>query len=96
VYSIKQVESGLLKFIDKELLPNLTATGEQMLIRFCQSRMAQMMGVVTPDGQINVDVMKNVAYNFVPQEGLAFTFAGATIKFTRADIDTIYKMIKEG
>lgn len=96
MYSIKQVESGLLKFIDKELLPSLTATGEQMLIRFCQSRMAQMMGVVTTDGQINVDVLKNVAYNFVPQEGLAFTFAGATIKFTRSDIDTIYKMIKEG
>lgn len=96
MYSVKQVEAGVLKYIDKELLPNLMVTGEQMLNHFCSSRAAQMLGVVSPEGLINIDVVRSVALNFIPPEGKVFNFAGASLRFTRDDVETLCRMIKEG
>lgn len=95
MYSIKQVESGLLKYIDKELMPQLTQTGEAILANLCHNRAAQMLGVASADGGINIDMMRNVAQTFVGDNGLTFTVMGVDIRFTKDDIDTLYKMIKE-
>lgn len=96
MYSVKQIEAGVLKYVDKELMPNLLTTGEQMLNHFCSSRTAQVLGIVSPEGLINIDVVRSVALNFIPPEGKVFTFAGASIRFTRDDIETLCRMIKEG
>lgn len=96
MHSIKQVEAGLLKYIDKELLPNLTKAGEIMLTNFCQSKTAQLFGVVSPDGQINIDVLRGVCRGLVPDSGLVISMMGAEMRFTKEDVDAIYRMIKEG
>lgn len=96
MHSIKQVEAGLLKYIDKELLPNITKAGEVMLTNFCQSKTAQLFGVVSPDGGINIDVLRGVCKGLIPDNGLAVSFMGAEMRFTKDDVDTVYKMIKEG
>ena len=95
MYSIKQVEGGLLKFIDKELIPQLTKAGEAILGNLCGNKAAQMLGVVTPDGGINVDMLRNVAQTFVGDNGLTFTVMGVNIRFTKEDVETLYKMIRE-
>ena len=93
--TIKQVEAGLLKYIDKELIPNIKQMGEVMLANLCQKKAAQFMGLVTADGMINVDTLHTLALNFVPEIGLTKTIMGVEIKITRADVETLYKMIKE-
>lgn len=96
MYSIKQVESGLLKYIDRELIPNITKVGEAMLTNFCGSKTAQIFGITSQDGGINIDVLRNVCKGLIPEAGLTFSFMGADIRFSKEDVDTIYKMIKEG
>lgn len=93
--TIKQVESGLLKYIDKELMPNVKQMGEVMLANLCQKKAAQFMGLVTADGMINVDALRTLALNMVPETGISKTIMGVEIKFTRADVETLCKMIKE-
>ena len=96
MYSVKQVENGLLKYVDKELLPNLVELGDAMLNNLCHNRMAQMLGVVTPEGRINVDVVRSLALTFVGENGLKFHVMGVDVAFTKDDIDKVYQMIKEG
>ena len=96
MYTIKQVENGLLKYIDKELLPNLVQIGEAMLNNLCHNRAAQMLGIVTPEGGINVDVVRSLALTFVGENGLNFHAMGVDISFTKEDIEKVYRMIKEG
>lgn len=95
MYSVQQVEAGVLKYIDKDFLPAAMQAGEAVLVNFCRSKPAQLLGIATSDGQINIDALRNVCNTLVPESGLSFEVLGVSIKFTRADIDAIYNAIKE-
>lgn len=93
--TIKQVQTGLLKYIEKELMPNAAQMGEAMLCNLCGRKTAQFMGIVTADGQINVDMLRSMALNFIPDSGISKEIMGVEIKFTKADVESIYRLIKE-
>lgn len=95
MHTINQVKAGLLQYIDKELLPNLSQLSDVMLNNFCASKAAHLLGVASSDGQINVEALRNVCNSLVPDAGLSFTVLGVEIRFTHRDIDAIYKLIKE-
>lgn len=95
-HSIKQIQAGVAKYIDNTVIPTLVQASEPALVNFCQSRTAQMLGIATPDGGINVEVLRNVCAGLVPEQGLTFSVLGVSVTFTRADVEAIYRTIKEG
>ena len=86
----------MAKYIDSTVVPMLVQASEPAMVNFCQSRMAQMMGIASPDGGINIEVLRNVCLGLVPEQGMTFSVLGVSVTFTRADVEAIYRTIKEG
>lgn len=95
--TIKQIEAGAMLYVEKELLPALVSMADKALHDLCSSRAAQMMGIASPDGTINVDVVRTMAQAMIPESGLAVNLPGKmSITFHRSDLDKLCQMIKEG
>lgn len=95
MHTVSQVKTGLLKYINQELLPEMTQLGEVMLTNFCDSKAAQLFGIAGSNGTINIEALRNVCNHIIPDDGVAVSIMGVEMRFTRKDIDTIYKLIKE-
>lgn len=94
--TVKQVEAGLMRYVERELLPSLVQLGDAMLVNLCKTRTAQLMGIVTPEGMINVDALRAMALAVIPEDGLTREVMGVSVRITRADVETMYNLIKEG
>lgn len=94
---IKQIESGALKYIDKELSPVLLDLMDKMLASVCNSKAAQFMGMASADGEINIDAAKNMVQAAIPPTGLVIKLPmGASITVHKTDVDVLYKYLQEG
>lgn len=114
MYSVAQVEQGLAKYIDAELLPALPrdglkgfgiGVGAALLVRrgggvlteLCQNKALQTMGVVTADGMIDLDVLRDICRENIPQGGLPVPLPmGLQVRLKAEDVDKIYQCIVEG
>ena len=92
-----QIKSGILKYIGKEVAPMITELVDRSIGTLCTHKAAQLFGVVSADGSINMEVVRDLAKTAVPETGIVINLPlGASVTITRADVDTLYTYIMEG
>lgn len=92
-----QIKAGIVQYLDKEIAPMISGIIDQSAMKLCGNKAAQLFGVVSSDGSINVDILRDVAKTAIPETGIVVNLPlGASLTITRADIDTLHKFITEG
>ena len=92
-----QIKAGIVQYINKEIAPLISGIVDQSATKLCGNKAAQLFGVVSSDGSINVDILRDVAKTAIPETGIVVNLPfGASLTITRADIDTLHKFITEG
>ena len=113
MYSIAQVEQGLARYIDAEVLPALphdglkgfgVGVGATLLVKrcgallqaCCQHQALQAMALVTAEGMVDVDALRDACRQSMPAAGLPVALPmGLQIRLQADDIDKIHQYIKE-
>lgn len=111
--SIENVERGLARYIDQELMPSiktdgikgfaigtaaslLVKRGGNLLRVYAQNPMLQQMGLVTADGAVDLDALRDAARDNIPVGGLLVELPmGISLRINTADVDSLYKAIRE-
>jgi hypothetical protein len=102
---------GLSKFVDTAILSHYPPTSlkriaaagglaiylqnSNLIEKIIQNPMFEGLGVATPDGMINIELLKDVYKNEINKAGFMrvhFPILG-DIDFTAADLDTLYECI---
>lgn len=74
----------------------LVKRGGGILREYAKQPLLQQMGLVTPDGAVDLDALREAAVSNIPATGLVVDLPmGITMRFKADDVDSIYKMIKE-
>lgn len=113
MYTVEQIEAGLARYIDEELLPSLprdglkgfgigvaaalmVKRGGNALRGYMQNKALLAMQVVSPDGMVDVDVLRDVCKQNIPPSGLPIELPmGLAIRLKGEDVDKIHQYIKE-
>lgn len=62
-----------------------------------QNKVIQSMGLVSPDGAVDLDAIREACISNIPSTGLPLELPmGISLRLTDKDIDTMYRYIKEG
>lgn len=70
--------------------------GGNILRWLCQKEIIQQMGLVSADGSIDLDAIRDAAKQNIPQSGLAVELPmGILIRINAADVDRLYDMIRK-
>lgn len=111
--SIEAIETGVARYLDKELLPNLPRDGIKgfgigvaatlmvkrgggMLRALGNNKIIQGMGIIAPDGAVDLDVLREACISNIPKTGLPVQLPmGIAIRISAEDIDKICQYIKE-
>jgi hypothetical protein len=74
----------------------LVKRGGNLLRAYAQNPMLQQMGLVTADGAIDLDAIRDAAKQNIPQSGMAVDLPmGISLRINTADVDSLYKAIRE-
>lgn len=108
--TMEKVQRGLAAFIDRELIPSLSGW-DKVLVGGCAglavAKLPQMiaqypivatLGVYdTENNRVDIDALYQAIVPYIGTEALPvkFPMLGITVKMGRAEIDTLYKYIKE-
>lgn len=107
MFTIDQVETGIVKYLDAELASQYPensiqklaiGTGVALLIKSKKEQavtLMQKLGLVN-DNQVDIDILKEELLKRMPAQGISYEnqFLGK-ITFTKEDINKIYALIKE-
>lgn len=74
----------------------LIKRGGNLLRAYAQNPLLQQMGIVTPDGAVDLDALRDAARDNIPASGLVVELPmGVTLRITTSDVDSIYRVIRE-
>lgn len=111
--SIENIERGVAKYIDTQILPAIKADGIKgfgigvaasvlvkrggnLLREYARNPMLQQLGIVSPDGSVDLDLLREAAKENMPAHGMAIDLPmGISLRVNNADIDSIYDAIRE-
>jgi hypothetical protein len=58
--------------------------------------MLQQMGIVTADGAVDLDALRDAAKENITAQGMAIDLpAGISLRITNTDVDDLYRAIRE-
>ena len=111
--SIDQVEKGIAKYMDEELLPTLPQQGWKgfglsvaagllikrggaMLREAVKAPVLQKMGLVSPEGAVDLAALREVMTERMPETGLVIeTPLGINLRMRTEDMNNLFKAIEE-
>lgn len=111
--SIENVERGLAKYIDTEIMPRisrdgikgvgigiaaslLVKRGGNVLREYAKNPLLQQLGLVTADGAVDLDALRDAAVENIPPQGLAVDLPlGITIRMGADDVNSLYNAIRK-
>lgn len=74
----------------------LVKRGGNLLRTYAQTPMLQQMGLVTADGAVDLDALRDAARDNIPAGGLLVELPmGISLRINTADVDSLYKAIRE-
>jgi hypothetical protein len=74
----------------------LVKRGGNLLRTYAQNPMLQQMGLVTADGAVDLDALRDAAKENIPAQGMAIDLpAGISLRITSTDVDDMYRTIRE-
>lgn len=74
----------------------LVKRGGNLLRWYAQNPMLQQMGLVTADGAVDLDALRDAAKSNIPVGGLLVELPmGITIRVNASDVDSLYRAIRE-
>jgi hypothetical protein len=74
----------------------LVKRGGNLLRTYAQNPMLQQMGLVTADGAVDLEALRDAAKENIPAQGMAIDLpAGISIRITNTDVDDLYRAIRE-
>ena len=74
----------------------LVKRGGNLLRWYVQNPMLQQMGLVTADGAVDLDALRDAARDNIPVGGLLVELPmGISLRINTADVDSLYKAIRE-
>lgn len=74
----------------------LVKRGGNVLRAYAKNPLFQQMGIVTPDGAVDLDALRDAARDNIPVGGLVVELPmGITLRITTSDVDSIYRTIRE-
>lgn len=111
VANIQKVQTGLVRYIDTEMINHLEGwqkigfgAASALIIKNLPNTMqvymnhpfVQALGVVDSEGNIDIDALHDAVKDYFSEQGeyINIPLMGR-VKFTKADIEALYKYIKE-
>lgn len=111
VVTIDKIQRGLAYYFDKEFIPHLTGWSKlgagtavaliinnlpQTMERYRHNAFIDMLGVIHDDKQVDITALHDAVCQYFSNEGeyIDLPVIGR-VKFTRQDIELLYKYIKE-
>lgn len=108
--TIRQMENGIARFLDTELLSKMqgtwqkvvagTATGilikrsENILSSLKNNEIVKMMGIISEDGMIDIDILREELKKNVPDSGVQIDLPMiGRITIKKEDVDKLYACI---
>lgn len=74
----------------------LVKRGGNLLRAYAKSPVLQQMGLVTPDGAVDLDALREAARENIPTGGLQVDLPlGISMRITTADVDLLYEAIRK-
>lgn len=74
----------------------LVKRGGNLLRAYAKNPMLQQMGLVTADGAVDLEALRDAARENIPAGGLQINLpAGISMRITTDDVDHLYKAIRE-
>ena len=74
----------------------LVKRGGNLLRTYAQNPLLQQMGLVTADGAVDLDALRDAARDNIPTGGLLVELPmGISLRINAADVDSLYKAIRE-
>lgn len=74
----------------------LVKRGGNLLREYAKQPILQQMGIITADGAVDLDVIREAAADRMPPQGVTVDLPlGITIRVNAADVDAIYNAIRE-
>lgn len=74
----------------------LVKRGGNLLRSYTQNAILQQMGIVTVDGAVDLDALRDAAKSNLPAGGLLVELPmGITLRINASDVDSLYKAIRE-
>ena len=74
----------------------LVKRGGNLLRAYAQNPVLQQMGLVTADGAVDLDALRDAAKENIPAQGMAIDLpAGISLRITSTDVDDLYRAIRE-
>jgi hypothetical protein len=111
--SIECVERGVARYVDEELLPNISCGGAKgfglgvaatllvkrggnVLREYAKAPLLQQMGLISPDGAVDLEAVYEAAKERFPATGLAIDLPlGICLRITSQDLDRIVEYIRK-
>lgn len=111
--SIENIERGLAKYIDTQIMPAiktdgikgvgigiaaslLVKRGGNVLREYAKNPLLQQLGIVTADGAVDLDALREAALENIPSQGISVDLPlGVTLRMSAADVDSIYNAIRK-
>ena len=80
----------------QEIAAALNQQGCNLLRWYAQNPMLQQMGLVTADGAVDLDALRDAARDNIPAGGLLVELPmGISLRINTTDVDSLYKAIRE-
>ena len=74
----------------------LVKRGGNILREYAKHDLIRQLGIVSPDGSVDIEVLRDAAKSNIPSTGLAVDLPmGILIRVNAADVDTLYNMIRK-
>ena len=74
----------------------LVKRGGNLLRTYAQNPTLQQMGLVTADGAVDLDALRDAAKDNIPVGGLLVELPmGITLRVNTSDVDSLYRFIRE-
>lgn len=111
--SIDNIERGLARYIDTDILPNLprdgikgvgigiaasllVKRGGNILREYAKNPLLQQLGLVTPDGAVDLEALREAALDNVPAQGVSVDLPlGITLRMNANDVESLYNAIRK-
>lgn len=110
--SIDNIERGLARYIDTDVLPNLphdgikgvgigiaasllVKRGGNILREYAKNPLLQQLGIVTADGSVDLEALREAALANVPAQGVSVDLPlGITLRMNASDVESLYNAIR--
>lgn len=111
--SIDNIERGLARYIDTDILPNLprdgikgvgigiaasllVKRGGNILREYAKNPLLQQLGIVTSDGAVDLEALREAALENVPAQGVSVDLPlGITLRMNANDVESLYNAIRK-